>query len=413
MRKAFLVTAIMKKIKKDSDDQRIHLRASGDEVSIFQNREKKREKKWGTTVLLIFIYAGVFFFSLFFVTEYSVSTIQNQFSLAYMLRMIRQSMEAFYHFLSGESGYGGMDYQIIHYVLVGIVGASLAACGALLQGTFRNVLAGPSTLGIQSGGTLGNMIYVLFFCSTEVVVVYSYEDIQRIVEEATFFTRNTQFLLVLAGCIFGVFFVVSIATIAGKGKVSTSAMILAGTVFSSIIGSFCALIQYYIILKNPSDTRITLLRSLSMGSVSGYFSPEKLMLMLAVLIPCIIIMGLMAGKMNILAFGEETARTMGMNVKRYKLIMMGASTLMTAVVTAGVGHIGFLGFMVPQVTRKMVGPDFRRLFPTSVIFGALLLTLIYDVARVFFMTDSLNVFTSAIGSFVMLIILLKKKGGRD
>lgn len=396
----------------DTEEQRIHLKASNDETSLFQKSEKKREKKWGTVTLLFLIYAGVFFFSLLFLVEYSTTSAVWQWSAAYMLRIVRQNIDNLYNFILGNGAPGGINYQIIRYLIVGLVGASLASCGALMQGTFRNVLAGPSTLGVQSGGTLGNMIYVLLFCSsTESIIVYSYEELQEVAQQTTFFDRNIQQLLVLGGCLFGVLLVVGIATIAGRGKVSSSAMILAGTVFSSVIGSFCALIQYYIIMKDPSDPRIDVIRSLAMGSLDRVYSLEHFCSMAVILIPCIIIMALVSGKMNMLAFGEEAARTMGMNVKRYKFIMMGVSTLMTAVVVAYVGQIGFIGFMVPQIIRKVIGPDFRRLFPASVAFGALLITIIYDVARIVGLTNSLNLFTSVIGSIVMLFVLLNKKGG--
>lgn len=402
----------MKKKDSNQQEQRIHLRESGDETSLFREKEKKREKKWSVVTILFFAYAGVFFASLLFLVEYSAGA-RWQFSFAYMLRIIRQNIQNLYEFIIGNGAPGGINFQIIRYLIVGLVGASLAACGALLQGTFRNVLAGPSTLGVQSGGTLGNMIYVLFFCTTTgETVVYRFRDMQQIAAESTFWDRNLQQLLVFAGCLFAVVLVLGISTIAGKGKVSSSAMILAGTIFSSVIGSFCALIQYYIILKNPSDSRITTLRSLSMGSLDRAYSMEHFVSMAVILIPCMVILALLSGKMNLLALGEVPAAAMGMNVRRYKMIMMLVSTLMTAVVTAYVGHIGFIGFMVPQITRRLSGPDFRRIFPASLAVGAVLLTLIYDAARVAGMTDSLNLFTSVIGSIAMLYVLLKKRGGQ-
>ncbi len=391
---------------------RIHLKESGDEVSIFQESERKRNKKPGIIGFLFLVYVFVFLFSLLFLVEYSTNSAALKFSAAYVLRIIRMNFDNLYNYIMGNGAPGGINFQIRRYLIVGLVGAALAACGALLQGTFRNILAGPSTMGVQSGGSLGNMIYVLFFCtSTEVVTIYRYDEMAEIAETSTFFERNIQQLLVMGGCLFGILFVVGIAVIAGKGKVSSTAMILAGTIFSSVIGSFCSIIQYYIILKDPTDPRIELIRGLSMGSMSRVYSLEHVISMAVILLPCMFILGLFSGKMNILAFGEEAAQTMGMNVRAYRIIMIVASTLMTAVVTAYVGQIGFIGFMVPQVTRRIVGPDFRRLFPASVVCGALLLTVIYDVARVMGLTDSMNLFTSLIGSVVMMLVILNKKGG--
>lgn len=149
-----------------------------------------------------------------------------------------------------------------------------------------------------------------------------------------------------------------------------------------------------------------------MGSLDRAYTAEHLLSMCVVLIPCMALLAAFSGRMNMLAFGEDAARSMGMNVRLYKLLMMGASTLMTAVVTAYVGHIGMIGFMSPQIIRRVAGPDFKILFPASIAFGALLMTIIYDVARVLGMTDSLNLFTSIIGSFVMVFVLLNRKGGR-
>ncbi len=394
------------------DNGRIHLRDAENELSAFQKSERNREKRWGIVTILFLVYVAVFLVSLIFLVEYGTGGARWQFSLAYYIEIVRQNFYKLYNFIIGNFGYGGINHQLVRYLIVGLIGASLAACGALMQGTFRNVLAGPSTMGIQSGATLGNMIYVLFFYeSIGTVVVYSYEDLAEASANTSFIASNIQQLLVLGCALGGVGLVMGVSLIAGRGKVSSSAMILAGTVFSTVISSFTGLIQYYIIIQNPSDERIQELRSLSMGDMNRVYSARQLLILLAFLVPCMVILALIAGRMNILSFGEEAAQVMGINVRLFRFIMIMASTLMTAIITAYVGQIGFIGFMVPQVTRRLVGPDFRRLFPASIAFGALLLTIIYDVARFLGMTDSLNMFTSLLGSFVMLFVLLNRRNG--
>ncbi len=394
------------------DNGRIHLRDTEDELAAFQRTEKNREKRWGIVTILFLVYAAVFIVSLIFLVEYGTGGARWQFSLAYYLEIVRQNFVKLYNFIIGNFAYGGINYQMVRYLTVGLIGASLAACGALMQGTFRNVLAGPSTMGIQSGASLGNMIYVLFFYETiGTVVVYSYEDIAEEAANATFLTSNLQQLLVFGCALAGVGLVMGVALLAGRGKVSSSAMIIAGTVFSTVISSFTSLIQYYIIIQNPSDERIEVMRSLSMGDLNRVYNVRQLLFMLAFLAPCMVILALIAGRMNVMSFGEDAAQVMGVNVRLFRFIMIMAATLMTAVITAYVGQIGFIGFMVPQVTRRLVGPDFRRLFPASIAFGALLLTIIYDVARYLGMTGSLNMFTSLLGSFVMLFVLLNRRNG--
>lgn len=404
---------MLERRKKDEiKETRIHIQHVEDDVQAFQKREKKEHKHWSIVTILFFIYAAVFFCSLFFIVEHSAGS-EWIYSPAYALDIIRQNLENFYNFIIGNGTPGSIDLQILRYLIVGLTGATLAACGALMQGTLKNVLAGPSTLGIQSGGTLGNLLYILLMLSgTEsAITVYHYEDLVAMQEQSTFFSRNIQQLFILAGCIGACLLVLGVAAIAGRGKVSSAGMILTGMVFSSVISSFCGVVQYYMIVKNPSDPRIQEIRSLSMGSLDRAYSLEHFLSMAVVLIPCIVIMALCAGKVNQMSMGEETAYTMGVNVRKYKIIIMVFSTIMTAVTISYVGHIAFIGFMAPQLVRKSVGADFRKLFPASVATGAILLTLIYDMARFFGMIHSLNLFTSLIGSAALLIVLLRKKGG--
>ncbi|MCD7950394.1 MAG: iron ABC transporter permease [Erysipelotrichaceae bacterium] len=391
------------------DKNRIHLKESHDDVTSLKENEQKRHIQINDMMILTIIYILLLIFSLLFLVEYSAGA-RWQFSIAYILRIVNLNFTNLYHLIFGMGATGGINYQLIRYAIVGLVGATLAACGVLMQGTFRNVLASPSTMGVQAGGTLGNMIYVLlFYSSTSTVISYSYDDISTMFASSTFLDRNIQQLIVLAGCLLSVLFVVGIATIAGRGKLSTSAMILSGMVLTSVINSICQLIQYYIITANPNDVRISAMRSLSMGSLDRSYSLEHLISMAIILLPCIIILAIVSEKMNVLAFGEETATTMGMNVGLYRNLIIGVSTLMSAVVIAYVGQIGFIGFMVPQITRKLYGPNLKKLFPTTVLMGAILLTVIYDVARVLGMTSSMNLFTSVIGSIVMLYTLLRTR----
>lgn len=401
------------KDRQQTQNLRIHIQQTTEELEQFQKQEKKYQKKFSIVTVLFCIYAAIFFGSLFFVVEHSAGA-RWQYSPAYALQIIRQNLQNFYNFIIGNGAPGSIDLQILRYLIVGLTGASLAACGALMQGTMKNVLAGPSTLGIQSGGTLGNLIYILLFLSgaDNVVTVYRYEDLVTLAEQSTFFTRNIQQLFILAGCLGGCLLVLGVSLAAGHGRLSSAGMILTGMIFSSVIGSFCGVIQYYMILKNPSDPRIQEIRNLSMGSLDRAYSLEHFLAMAAILIPCLIVLAVCAGKMNLLTLGEEAAYTMGMNVRRYKMIMMIVSTVMTAITIAYVGHIAFIGFMAPQLVRKLVGADFRKLFPASVAAGAILLTVIYDAARFTGMTGSLNLFTSLIGSAAILAVLLRRKGGK-
>lgn len=395
------------KQSEQTENQRIHLGKSKDEVAAYVPVKKSKKRM---ILLLYVIYAVIVLASLTLVVEHS-GVARWQFSLAYMLRIIRMNLQNLAQLVMYGKTSGGIEFRLIRYLVLGLAGAALAACGALMQGTFRSVLASPSTLGLQAGGTLGNLIYALAFCSgSGTLITYSYGDMEKIAQQSSFWTQNLQQLIVFAGSLGAVVLILGITMAAGRGQVSASTMILAGSIFSSMIGSLCGLIQYYMILKNPSDERITLIRSLSMGSMDRIFSVRQLAAMAVILLPCMLLLLLMSGRMNLLALGEDAARSMGMDVKRYRMLMMLAATLMSAAVAAGVGHIGFIGFMIPLVVRRLTGPDFRKLLPASMAAGAIFLTVVYDVARVLELTDSLNLITSTVGCIVMLFVLWKKRG---
>ena len=293
--------------------------------------------------------------------------------------------------------------------MVVMAGACLAASGAVYQGTFKNILASPTTLGVMSGGTFGNIIYALFFAT----VATSSVKLSELSEPNTDFTllsRNIQSLMVLLGCFGSVVVVVGITLMLGRGKIKSNNLIITGIIFSSVIGSFSGLVQYSIIMKNPSDPRLDIIRAMTMGGFANAYKYDQVLMMLFFLTPCVIILMSMAGRMDILALGDEQARTMGLNVTVFKNVIIGVNTVMTAVIIAFCGQIGFIGFIIPLAARRLVGPGFRRLLPASMLMGATLLLIIYDVAHLLSMIQYMNVLTSAVGSVVMVIALLKGGG---
>lgn len=401
----------MRQEQDSEQNKRIRIHQAEDEVSIFKKEEKKHKKDISMILILSLVLIAVYFFSLLFLITYN----SNTYSMAWISKYAQQNVKDFYDFVVGNGARDSIQFRVYRYLIIALSGASMAASGALFKGTFRNILAAPSTMGVQAGGTLGNTIYVLFFCTGAAGGAASvrYSDMQKAAYQAGLLGRNNQQFLVLLGCFLGVFLVVSIATAAGHGKISSSAMILSGMIFGSIIMSFSGIIQYYMILNNPEDNRIILIRNLTMGSFENAYTLEHLLMLAAVLVPCMVVTLCIRGKINVIALGEEEAAAMGLNVRFYKYLMIAVGTIMTAAVMAYCGQISFIGFMVPQAARKLAGPDFRKILPVSMLVGAILLIVIYDVALMVKMTDSINMITSTIGSLMMLFILIGKRGDED
>lgn len=394
---AELFRQAMKGSRDNLGQNRIHLHSSDDNSFEFRKKEGKHSKHVSPVVVLFIIWIVLFFFSLFFVVSYD----QAKFSAAWIFKNAALNMQHFYNYLFSAGDMGNIDITIIKLLGTAFTGAALAACGSLMQGSYRNVIAGPSTTGVMAGGSLGAAIYV-FFLSEAVAASQSH----------TLFMDYAYQFCILGGSIFGTALILVISRVAGRGKLSPSAMLIAGMVFSGLISSITMIVQYYMIIKDPNDERIEILRDMMMGSFDNINTWVILLMMGLPLVICFIIIMMIRGKLNLLSFGDDEAQAAGLNVQRYRLLMMLLSAVMTALTVAFCGRIGFVGFMVPLVTRKITGPDMRRIIPCSLIVGAILLTLIYDLAAILTMLDSINVITSTIGCIVMAVTLLKK-GGSD
>ncbi len=397
----------MKNQNLNTENNRIHIHQEENEITSFQKKEKvHKAKKMPYLLIMLLVWIGLMLLSLCIIVPYD----QWDFSLAWIMDKASDNIKQLYEYLLGRSAASGINTKLWQFLGASIVGAGLAACGATFQGSFRNVLAGPSSMGVMSGGTLGCTLYMIFAASsvssaaTTAVTNYASSNLWQ--------QYQSEFC-VLAGCFGGVLLVVGVATIAGKGKLSSSAMIICGMVFSTIVSSITMVVQYYILLTDEdASTTIESIQDMMMGNLALLSNPQIVGMMGIPIIVCLVVLILISSKLNLLSFGDEEARTMGLNVNRYRNIMIVLGTVMTAMVVSFCGRIGFLGFMVPLVARKIAGPNMKQLIPASILTGMILMVVIYDIAYIIGMTDSINVITSAIGCFVMVAVLMRKKGER-
>ena len=390
----------------DSED-RIRIRLDSSEVTSYQKAEKKHEKGFSGVVILAVIVFCLFCFFMLFNLKYD----EFLFDIPYIYGSISDNFSNVFNLLFGQAQDPGTVAWICELCAAMLAGAALASCGSVLQGTFRNNLAGPSTMGVMTGGTLGCLAYLLFFYDSDgssLGVTIGAEDsfINQI------FQSYGQQLIVFFGCILAVTLIMGIALAAGKGKVSASAMIISGTVFSAMIGNLVQVVQYFIIMSNPEDTRIDMISDMMLGNFSKVSNFRILALFALPIVVCIVLLLVVRNRLNLFSLGEQEATTMGMNVGRYRNMMIIVSTILTATVVSFCGRIGFLGFMIPLVGRKIAGPNMRYLIPACMLIGAGLMLIIFNVAHFCNMDDSLNVFTSSIGCIVMVFTLIGRKGGK-
>ncbi len=380
------------------------------QISSLKNeiRTSKKYKKQNAVVVITFILLVIIYF--FSVTSFVVPE-NTSFSLAGLLQAWKDKFHSFILFVGGEGSYG--TGTVVKYTAMMLAGAALASAGAVFQGSFKNIIASPATMGVQSGATLGNALYLLFFTSSvssATGVVKIHNDVTE-TSKMSFAQLNTQQLFAMVGSFIAIVTVVAITSALGKGRFSTTNILFSGMIFSSFVGAITSLINNYFLFYDEDNSRAQSMQTFSMGNFDRVITVQQLAFIAAFLVPCLIVLIVTSSKLNVLVMGEEEAATMGLNVRFYRNLLIAVGTLMSATVFAFCGQIGFMGFIVPQIARKLVGPDFKRLIVMTVGLGGLLMILVYNVAFALGLTTYLNIIISTIGCFMMIYSFFKGKGG--
>ncbi|HVF51217.1 MAG TPA: iron ABC transporter permease [Pyrinomonadaceae bacterium] len=270
-------------------------------------------------------------------------------------------------------------------LLAGIVGASLASVGAALQALFRNPLAEPLTLGVSGGGALGASVAIAFGLGAKVAGLP----------------------LIFVGSFLGagaaVFVVYRLARTGAV--VLPGALLLSGVVLNLIAAAGVVIIQYF-----ADYSRALQILRWTIGSldVVGF---DLIWRMLIFLVPGWIVLLLMARDLHLLAVDEETALSLGVNVRRSERWVYAAASLIVGVTVAVGGTIGFVGLIVPHAVRLLFGEDVRLVLPCSFILGAAFLMLADAAARTVLGVGELPVgaITALAGGPVFLLLLRRQQ----
>lgn len=234
--------------------------------------------------------------------------------------------------------------------VAGAVGVCLSLSGAILQGVMRNPLASPSTIGVSAGAGLVATITLVLF-------------------------PNYAYLLTPFAFIGAFIVTLIIYVVAWKDGVNPLRMILSGIAISSLVN---AIINIILILY-PDRVHNTL--GFTIGSLSAKtWTDFKLIIPYAVI--GFILSMLMSKKLNILMLGDEIATSLGLRIERVRMFLIMLASLLAASAVSVVGMLGFVGLMVPHITRLIVGSDYRYLLPASSLLGATLVILCDTIARV-------------------------------
>ena len=263
-----------------------------------------------------------------------------------------------------------------------LVGGGLSIAGASFQGLFKNPLVSPDILGVSAGAGFGAAIGILLSGNPMVIQISAF------------------FFGILA---------VAVAYGIGRtvGKSSTLVLVLGGIIVGSLFSAFISLTKY---VADPYDTLPAIVFWL-MGSLSAVANADIAAVAPPILLGSICLF-LVRWRINLLAVGEEEARALGVDTKWMTMVLVIASTVVTASAVCISGIIGWVGLVVPHIGRMLVGPDFRKLIPVSAVLGASFLLIVDDIARTLTAAEiPLGILTALVGAPFFAYLLTRKKVG--
>ena len=274
------------------------------------------------------------------------------------------------------------DIRFPRTILAIMVGSGLAIVGASLQSVTRNLLADPHLLGISSGGAFGAILALL--------------------HTGLFIGLLTVPLLAFLGALFATFIVLIVSRL--TSSTSADRLVLAGVAVSFIVMS-CA--NILIFLGDPKATHTVVFWML--GGL-GLAQWNQLIYPLIVLLICGLWLFSQARVLNAMTVGDETASTLGINVTKFRFIIFVVCSLITGVMVAFSGIIGFVGLMVPHIVRMFVGGDYFRVLPLSALLGAIFLLWADIAARKIMPPEDMpiGIVTGLVGG-VFFVWLLRRK----
>jgi iron complex transport system permease protein len=279
------------------------------------------------------------------------------------------------------------NLRIPRVLMAFIAGTALASSGMAFQAMFRNPLATPFTLGVSSGASLGAALCIQQQWIFPVLGMSSVS------------------LAAFCGAVLSIVLVYAMTARSRQGA-STATMLLAGVAVSFFFSSLILFLQYM------SDfTRSFRMLRWVMGGLEGTVSFHDVLTVFPFMAAGCLIVWYLTLDLNLLTTGEEFAFSRGVHVNRTKLLLFLSVSFMVGAVVAVCGPIGFVGLMAPHICRLIVGPDHRRLYPATLLFGGAFLVICDTAARTLMAPTELpvGIITALLGGPFFLWLLLARR----
>ncbi len=273
------------------------------------------------------------------------------------------------------------NVRLPRIILAAVVGAGLSCAGAAFQGLFSNPLATPDTLGVASGASFGAVLAMLI--GGNMIGI-----------------QGMALIFGLISCL--ITFLIGRSSRRG----SIVMIVLAGLVVSSVFEALVSLMKY---VADPQD-ELPVITYWLMGSMSRA-NYKNLVMGIPFIVIGIVIIFALRWRLNILSFNEDEARSLGVNVKILRVAFILASSMITASCVSMCGQVGWVGLLVPHISRMMRGNNNCKVIPVSISLGAFFMIVMDTFARSATASEiPISILTAIIGAPVF-IVLLKKTGG--
>lgn len=274
-----------------------------------------------------------------------------------------------------------MQFRLPRITAAILIGAALAAAGALLQGVIRNPLASPDLLGVTGGASVAVVVFMTF------VTGYSIHWVPFIAIGGALVTATINYVL------------------AWKKGVSPFRLVLIGIGISTAMGALTT----FLLISGPAYLAAQVLNWMT-GSIYGtnWAYIEVFWPWVAIFIPLSL---LMAKELNVQSLGEDVARGLGSRLQMSRMILLFYSVALAGAAVGVAGTISFIGLMAPHIARRLVGNCYKLIIPVSAFIGAIILLLADLAGRMLFQPLDIpaGVFTAGIGAPFFMYLLFKRK----
>ncbi len=282
------------------------------------------------------------------------------------------------------------NYRVPKALTAILTGSGLALSGLLMQTLFRNPLAGPFVLGISSGASLG--VALLIMGSSLLSSFFA-------------FTIMSNFSIVLVASIGSFVVLMSVMIVASKVK-DTMTLLIIGLMFGSLTSAVVSVLSFF---SNAEELQRYVYWSFgSIGDLSW-----NQVLLLACLVTLGVLLSVSAIKtLNAMLLGENYARSLGVDIKKKRYVIISATGILAGTITAFAGPIAFIGLAVPHLTRQIFNTtDHKVLVPAVLIYGAILMLICDSIAQLPTSANVLpiNAITSLFGAPIVIWLLVRKR----